>query len=93
MNRKIKAAWVAALKSNKFSQTTNTLYDRNSYCCLGVLCQIQDPKNLCPWRYEGNPPRSLRAGLTLEDINILVEANDAQRWKFWQIAEFVDATL
>lgn len=39
----LKAAWVAALRSDKYKQTTGVLRNtRNEYCCLGVLCDIVD---------------------------------------------------
>lgn len=32
--------WVAALRSGKYQQTSNTLHDDVGYCCLGVLCDL-----------------------------------------------------
>ena len=93
MNRTIKARWVAALKSGDFTQGTHTLAYQKTFCCLGVLCHIQDPLNTRGWRGEAVPPRALTAGLTVDELDLLVEANDDQGWKFWEIAEFVDATL
>ncbi len=41
MNKKIKAQWVAALKSGKYKQGKNKLRTRvGSFCCLGVLCNL-----------------------------------------------------
>ena len=37
-------AWIKALRSGKFKQTTGTLQDRNGYCCLGVACEVVIPK-------------------------------------------------
>lgn len=39
INRKI---WIKALRSNKYIQGTGVLFDDefNSYCCLGVLCDM-----------------------------------------------------
>lgn len=43
MDAKIKAKWVAALRSGDYKQTTNKLRSSQGFCCLGVLCDIIDP--------------------------------------------------
>lgn len=40
MKKAIMKQWVKALRSGKFKQTTNVLYDGKGYCCLGVLCRL-----------------------------------------------------
>jgi len=45
MDAKIKADWVAALRSGKYAQCTGQLREEGSpgdyaYCCLGVLCDV-----------------------------------------------------
>jgi hypothetical protein len=40
MNKEIKARWVAALRSGKYQQGRHWLCNRNTYCCLGVLCEL-----------------------------------------------------
>ena len=40
MNAQIKAKWIAALRSGKYSQTHGSLYMNSGYCCLGVLCEL-----------------------------------------------------
>lgn len=40
MNPEIKAAWLAALRSSDYTQTTGGLHDDVGYCCLGVLCDL-----------------------------------------------------
>jgi hypothetical protein len=39
MDPDIKAKWLEALRSGKYQQAREKLYDRGSYCCLGVLCR------------------------------------------------------
>lgn len=39
--------WLAALRSGKYSQTTDALRDERGFCCLGVLCDVYDPSE---WR-------------------------------------------
>lgn len=42
MNPEVKKKWVNALRSGKYKQTNGMLHNSydNSYCCLGVLCDI-----------------------------------------------------
>ncbi len=40
MNKKIKAKWVAALRSGKYIQARGALRADNKFCCLGVLCNL-----------------------------------------------------
>lgn len=41
MDKELKAKWVEALRSGRYQQAREVLYDGNGYCCLGVL--------LCVW--------------------------------------------
>lgn len=44
MNPEIKAKWLEALRSGNYKQGTGRLRKAdNSYCCLGVLCDVIDP--------------------------------------------------
>lgn len=46
MNPKIKAEWVAALRSGKYVQGKGMLRrESGSYCCLGVLCDLHARAN------------------------------------------------
>ena len=50
MNADIKAKWVAALRSGKYAQGQFKLRDlSNRFCCLGVLCDINNSKR---WKKE-----------------------------------------
>jgi len=40
VNAELKAKWLEALRSGKYDQTSGHLRDGNSFCCLGVLCNI-----------------------------------------------------
>ena len=42
MKPEIKAKWIEALRSGAFNQGRSFLHDliENTYCCLGVLCEI-----------------------------------------------------
>ena len=40
MDAKLKADWIAALRSGEFKQTRGRMFDGEGYCCLGVLCKV-----------------------------------------------------
>lgn len=40
MNPEIKAKWIAALRSGDYKQGRNQLRKQDSFCCLGVLCNL-----------------------------------------------------
>ena len=42
MNPELKAKWVEALRSGKYTQARGALHRKDgSYCCLGVLCSLK----------------------------------------------------
>src|ERR1044072_871955 len=52
--KEIKEKWLKALRGGRYRQGTGQLKNEmnGSYCCLGVLCQVVNPKFLS--RYEGD---------------------------------------
>lgn len=48
MNPEVKARWVAALRSGEYKQGKCALRRGDRYCCLGVLCDLQDNKGWSP---------------------------------------------
>ena len=40
MDARIKALWIAALRSGEYKQGKHQLRDGDRFCCLGVLCNI-----------------------------------------------------
>lgn len=48
MKKKIAVRWVAALRSDKFKQTTAYLHNKDGYCCLGVLCELAVASGVIP---------------------------------------------
>jgi len=98
MDATVKAAWVAALRSGKYKQGEAAMYNRttDAYCCLGVLCAVQDPFSVSFMGLPGSniaPTPELRAGLDDADINILMAANDTHRWTFEEIATYIEDML
>lgn len=49
MDAKIKEKWVFALRSGEYTQGRNRLRDDNSFCCLGVLCDLAAKENVGYW--------------------------------------------
>jgi hypothetical protein len=54
MNEEFKRKWVEALRSGKYAQGTGRLRDGDSFCCLGVLCDLSDSSKWDGFRtYDG----------------------------------------
>ena len=58
MNPEIKAKWVAALRSGEYKQAKGQLRIGNSFCCLGVLCNLHAQAH---WRAHTRPSRIVAA--------------------------------
>lgn len=52
MNADIKQLWIAALRSGEYQQAHGQLRDGDSYCCLGVLCDLHSKATNTPWNGE-----------------------------------------
>lgn len=58
MDPRVKALWIAALRSGQYHQTENFLCTKGedgslSYCCLGVLCDLymkENPDKDAQWK-------------------------------------------
>ena len=40
MNPELKTKWLEALRSGNYKQGHGTLHKNDTYCCLGVLCEV-----------------------------------------------------
>lgn len=53
MDAKVKAQWVAALRSGEYEQATDQLRriedGKSSFCCLGVLCDLAAKAGIGTW--------------------------------------------
>jgi len=49
MKKSIKKEWVDALRSGEYKQTKGVLKDKDSFCCLGVLCDIHSKETGEEW--------------------------------------------
>lgn len=103
MNTEMKAKWVEALRSGKYTQGKGSLHPGNCFCCLGVLCDLIDPTK---WSadyakdvlYDGCAfswiPGGLRSDLGIPGAieTELATMNDTGR-TFTEIANYIEATL
>jgi len=101
MKRKIRDLWVRALIGGNFTQGKQALRDsHNNCCCLGVLCELVDPKGWhldSPhrWYYSHHnsttwPNKSLcrEVGLSKKFAQKLAEMNDEGK-SFVEIAQYI----
>ena len=109
MNQAIKERWVKALRSEEYKQGDAALHYEDTYCCLGVLCDLVDPNG---WdctngadhversmtRHQGfdsMPSTQVLIEADLDDHNAhtLAGLNDEQGWSFEQIADWIEEKL
>ncbi len=68
MNADVKKAWLEALRSGEYKQAQGTLRREDSYCCLGVLCDVYRKSGInndANWRRnESTLTYNFTAGLT-----------------------------
>lgn len=115
MDHEIKAKWVEALRSGKYKQGKGFLkyhnYDlgTDSYCCLGVLCEIlnvhatysqQEPESRSIGfgdQYDtAYLPHSVRNRVGLVNFSDqlnLSQRNDSGDWDFNSIADYIQENL
>lgn len=101
MNAKLKAEWTAALRSGNFLQHVGRLQSNGptpAYCCLGVLCKIQNPGvksvNHLPLAVPlGGDTYAKLTELVGIDAWNLVQLNDGKRLSFSDIADYIDARV
>ena len=62
MNKKVKKKWLKALRSGEYKQGNSYLRIDDTFCCLGVLCDIHSKETNRNWqkskgeyRYVGRP--------------------------------------
>jgi|SRR6516162_4963994 hypothetical protein len=109
MNSEIKNKWIKALRSGEYKQGEGVLHNQisNTYCCLGVLCQITNVP-----RYEDNvenvevfgiPEHYSKSyvpsnyandfGLSFKSQEELAKYNDELGWDFNEIADWIEKSL
>ena len=101
MDAELKAKWVATLRSGNYEQGRKKLRsENNKCCCLGVLCDIADPKEWRPnsptgaysHRKQQCLPRDGFCGLARSVITKLANMNDRGK-SFSEIADYIEKHL
>ena len=102
MNQDVKKRWVEALRDGSYEQGHGALRKGDTYCCLGVLCDIMDgtwEEDDGMWVGSQNaiwaPPEDLsdNIGLRSRDISQLMEMNDTLKKDFPNIADYIEENL
>lgn len=97
----LRQRWIKALRSGKYTQTRRTLKDQDGFCCLGVLCDVLDPKGWNGKMYRfGDQARGRGAfppvavtnavGLGRGEVRRLAQWNDVENLSFAQIADLLE---
>jgi fatty acid/phospholipid biosynthesis enzyme len=101
--------WLTALRSGKFKQTQEELYNKNTggFCCLGVACVVAGhTKNIKKYGYEGYISAKTSSGLPVfrkipaqlrgEDNRLakhLASLNDNDNYAFSEIADWIEKNV
>ena len=101
MDAKIKKQWLKALRSGEYKKGINQLqWDDGSgnqtFCCLGVLCDIQGRKWDRAKVLTSNIPKKWAAGLSKKQMNDLAARNDGAglaKHSFKHIADLIETYL
>ena len=96
MDKQIRDKWVRALRSGRYKQTQEYLYDGRGYCCLGVLARVQGAKP-SEIKQEGLLTGDLKkysAGIRRLSQCVLSEKNDGvgleRSHTFKEIADYIE---
>lgn len=105
LDKEIKKAWIEALRSGKYEQGKGYLKKDGAYCCLGVLCEINNKMEEygCIIGTSNNVYLNENLeiefnlnyngrfkGFEIDKISCLTEMNDSQKYTFEQIAEVIE---
>lgn len=109
MDADTKAAWVHALRSGRFTQTTGCLEDKHGNCCLGVLARVagvptlDDAGDVVFLFNDAEAADDSGAhdgtipcgwrGISPASSAWLVHMNDYRAMSFDEIADWIDANL
>lgn len=59
MDAQIKTKWVEALRSGKYKQGRSALRIDDTYCCLGVLCEVAELGKWSPLLNDDDEPTGM----------------------------------
>lgn len=103
MRPDVRTKWLEALRGGGYAQGRGQLRGKDdSYCCIGVLCDVLDPEGWKPepnlWTWRGTfgfirHQNAMEIGLPHEIESRLIHMNDKDKLSFAQIADYIEATL
>ena len=107
MTPELKSKWVEALRSGRYAQgklrmrTRSVPGVRDTYCCLGVLCDVAGKKwDWGGYKYECEGTNSSLTGAMQYDLGIgeqeqdlLINLNDAWSATFDDIADYIEGKV
>lgn len=107
MNSNLKTLWVSALRSGKYKQGDCYLQREDSYCCLGVLCEVagfkkQQREDGTYWFQDPNTGEYVQQefedaakslGISQSEQKTLILLNDSMKCSFDQIALFINNVI
>jgi len=97
MDAKLKADWVAALRSGDYQQGRDCLLSDGAFCCLGVLCDViglvviedydtvQGASTNCGYDF-------LDRYISEDRRGVLIDKND-EGVSFSEIADYIEANI
>jgi len=101
VNKQLKAEWVKALRSGEYKQGRLRLQRGDSYCCLGVLCEVAGvaiPRNGIDLDCLSLRKFGDECGLLTKTSHIslqgrLIQLNDSDLLPFPAIADWIEANV
>ena len=104
LSPEIKKTWVEALRSGKYLQGKFQLKYNNTYCCIGVLCEINYKLDEQGFLSDGNEnylndelvkefnmdSAGKFEGFEIEGYSSLVQLNDDGNFTFNEIADIIE---
>lgn len=97
--------WIEVLTSGEYKQTKGYLRNNDSFCCLGVLCDLNYKDGGAKWEQECTYfdnqdnseflPRPIQDYVMLKDsdVKVLIDMNDQKGKSFHQIAKYIKETI
>lgn len=71
MNAQIKEAWLTALRSGAYKQGRGQLHVEDTFCCLGVLCDLHAKDGLGQWIDDGDAMYKYIGDMQLPPIQVM----------------------
>jgi hypothetical protein len=104
MNSEVKQKWLEALRSGKYKQGRRQLRKGDSFCCLGVLCDVVDNSKWEASGYDksfyyegcgGTLPDDISKSIPSlrEKLTLLMGMNDYYKNSFEEIADYIEENL